>query len=152
MRYSARIAAKDRHRLERLVRYCARPPSAAERIEGLGRHRLIYPLEPGPDGRTSLRSGNLPHSRGSPRCQGPAEEDSGTIFLDEERFTDDPLAQPEPSSRIRSARELVSRASVWPSWPKSARHSNICFPNTTIFCCMEPLKMVAHPAARELLN
>jgi hypothetical protein len=41
--------------LERLLRYCARPPFAGERIEELDRHRLIYHLpKPGPDGRTQL--------------------------------------------------------------------------------------------------
>jgi hypothetical protein len=40
------------------------------------------------------------------------EKDCATIFLDEERFTGDALAQPQPSSRIRSVRELVSRASA----------------------------------------
>ena len=49
------IAANDRHGLERLPRYCARPPFAGERIEELDRHRLIYHLpKPGPDGRTQL--------------------------------------------------------------------------------------------------
>jgi hypothetical protein len=37
-----RIAADDRCGLERLLRYCARPPFAGERIEELDRHRLIY--------------------------------------------------------------------------------------------------------------
>jgi hypothetical protein len=49
------IEANDRHGLERLLRYCARPPFAAERIEELDRHRLIYHLpRPGSDGRTQL--------------------------------------------------------------------------------------------------
>jgi len=52
---TARIEAHDRRGLERLLRYCARPPFAAERIEELDRHRLIYHLpKPGPDGRTQL--------------------------------------------------------------------------------------------------
>jgi hypothetical protein len=52
---SVRIEANDRRGLERLLRYCARPPFAAERIEELDRHRLIYHLpKPGPDGRTQL--------------------------------------------------------------------------------------------------
>jgi hypothetical protein len=52
---TVRIAATDRHGLERLLRYCARAPFAAERIEELDRHRLIYHLpKPGPDGRTQL--------------------------------------------------------------------------------------------------
>ena len=50
-----RIAANDRHGLERLLRYCARPPFAADRIEELDRHRLMYHLpRPGSDGRTQL--------------------------------------------------------------------------------------------------
>jgi hypothetical protein len=50
-----RIAANDRHGLERLLRYCARPPFAAERLEELDAHRLIYHLpKPGPEGRTQL--------------------------------------------------------------------------------------------------
>jgi hypothetical protein len=49
------IEPNDRRGLERLLRYCARPPFAAERIEELDRHRLIYHLpKPGPDGRTQL--------------------------------------------------------------------------------------------------
>jgi len=52
---TARIAANDRRGLERLLRYCARPPFAAERLEELDAHRLIYHLpRPGPDGRTQL--------------------------------------------------------------------------------------------------
>ena len=34
-------------------------------------------------------------ARGPPQWEG---DDSGSIFLDEERFTGDPLAQPEPST------------------------------------------------------
>ena len=49
------IAASDRHGRERLLRYCARPPFAAERLEELDAHRLIYHLpKPGSDGRTQL--------------------------------------------------------------------------------------------------
>ena len=52
---AVRIEAHDRRGVERLLRYCARPPFAAERIEELDRHRLIYHLpKPGPDGRTQL--------------------------------------------------------------------------------------------------
>jgi len=52
---TVRITANDRGGLERLLRYCARPAFAAERIEELDRHRLIYHLpKPGPDGRTQL--------------------------------------------------------------------------------------------------
>jgi hypothetical protein len=52
---TVRIAANDRHGLERLLRYCARPPFAAERLHELDRHRLIYHLpKPGPDERTQL--------------------------------------------------------------------------------------------------
>jgi hypothetical protein len=52
---TVRIAVNDRHGLERLLRYCARPPFAADRIEELDRHRLIYHLpRPGSDGRTQL--------------------------------------------------------------------------------------------------
>jgi len=52
---SVRIEAHDRRGLERLLRYCARPPFAAERLEELDAHRLIYSLpKPAPDGRTQL--------------------------------------------------------------------------------------------------
>jgi hypothetical protein len=52
---SVRIQANDRRGLERLLRYCARPPFAAERLEELDAHRLIYHLpKPGPDGRTQV--------------------------------------------------------------------------------------------------
>jgi hypothetical protein len=39
---SVRIEAHDRQGLERLLRYCARPPFAAERLEELDAQRLIY--------------------------------------------------------------------------------------------------------------
>jgi len=49
------ITANDRHGLERLLPYCARPAFAAERLRELDAHRLIYHLpKPGPDGRTQL--------------------------------------------------------------------------------------------------
>jgi hypothetical protein len=52
---TVRIEANDRRGLERLLRYCARPPFAAERLEALAAQRLIYHLpKPGPDGRTQL--------------------------------------------------------------------------------------------------
>jgi len=50
-----RIAAWDRAGLERLVRYCARPPFALARLQASGADRLVYHLsKPGPDGRTDL--------------------------------------------------------------------------------------------------
>ncbi|MEA3278159.1 MAG: transposase [Pseudomonadota bacterium] len=52
---TVRIEANDRHGLERLLRYCARPAFAAERLQELDAHRLICHLpKPGPDGRTQL--------------------------------------------------------------------------------------------------
>lgn len=52
---TVRIAANDRRGLERLLRYCARPPFSSERLQALDAHRLIYHLpRPGPDGRTQL--------------------------------------------------------------------------------------------------
>jgi hypothetical protein len=52
---SVRIEAHDQLGLERLLRYCARPPFAAERLEELDAQRLIYQLpKPGPDGRTQI--------------------------------------------------------------------------------------------------
>ena len=52
---SVRIEADDRKGLERLLRYCARPPFAAERLEELDAQRLLYRLpKPGPDGRTQI--------------------------------------------------------------------------------------------------
>jgi len=52
---TVRIEANDRRGLERLLRDCARPPFAAERLEELDAHRLIYHLpKPGPEGRTQL--------------------------------------------------------------------------------------------------
>jgi hypothetical protein len=48
-----RIEAQDRQGLERVLRYCARPPFAAERLEEIDAQRLIYHLpRPGPDGKT----------------------------------------------------------------------------------------------------
>ncbi len=50
-----RIEAKGRARLERLRRYCPRPPFALERLEATGTDRVVYRLpKPGPDGRTDL--------------------------------------------------------------------------------------------------
>ena len=52
---SVTIAGWDRHGLERLVRYCARPPLAQERLGRLDAERLIYSLrKPTLDGRTEL--------------------------------------------------------------------------------------------------
>lgn len=52
---TVRIEANDRRGLERLLRYCTRPPFAAERLEELDAQRLIYHLpKSGPDGRTQL--------------------------------------------------------------------------------------------------
>jgi hypothetical protein len=52
---TVRSAANDRQRLERLLRYWARAPFAAERREEWDGHRLIYQrAKPGPDGRTQL--------------------------------------------------------------------------------------------------
>jgi hypothetical protein len=49
------IAAWDRHGLERLVRYCARPPLAQERLGRLNDELLVYRLrKPTMDGRTEL--------------------------------------------------------------------------------------------------
>ncbi|MBE0564766.1 MAG: transposase, partial [Krumholzibacteria bacterium] len=45
----------DRHGLERLVRYCARPPLSGERLGRLGDDLLVYRLrKPTTDGRTGL--------------------------------------------------------------------------------------------------
>jgi len=53
---SVRIDGADRAGLERLLRYCARPPFALERLEQLGDDALVYRFDkPQPDGRTQLR-------------------------------------------------------------------------------------------------
>ena len=50
-----RIEADDRAKLCRLLRYCARPPFAVERLEDIDTHPLIYHLpKPSPDGCTEL--------------------------------------------------------------------------------------------------
>jgi hypothetical protein len=50
-----RIEAQDRQGLERLLRYCARPPFAADRLSALDARRLIYHLpKPGPNGRSQI--------------------------------------------------------------------------------------------------
>jgi hypothetical protein len=41
---SVQIEADDRAGLERLLRYCARPPFALERLEAIDAYRLIYRL------------------------------------------------------------------------------------------------------------
>jgi hypothetical protein len=52
---AVRIAGPDRAGLERLLRYCARPPFALERLEQINPHQLIYHLpKPRRDGRTTL--------------------------------------------------------------------------------------------------
>ena len=52
---SVRIQAADRAGLERLLRYCARPPFALERLETIDAQRLIYHLPKAqPDGCTEL--------------------------------------------------------------------------------------------------
>jgi hypothetical protein len=53
---SVRIEEDDREGLERLLRYCARPPFALERIEELESGTIIYHVpDSGEDGRTELR-------------------------------------------------------------------------------------------------
>jgi hypothetical protein len=53
---SVRIEGHDRAGLERLLRCCARPPFALERLEQLGDDQLVYRFpKPQPDGRTELR-------------------------------------------------------------------------------------------------
>jgi hypothetical protein len=53
---SVRIDAAHRAGLERLLRYCARPPFALERLEQLAHDQVIYRFpRPQPDGRTELR-------------------------------------------------------------------------------------------------
>ena len=56
---SVHIPAHDRAGLERLLRYCARPPFALERLEaardGVAGERIVYRLpHPAPDGTTAL--------------------------------------------------------------------------------------------------
>jgi hypothetical protein len=52
---SVRIEGPDRSGLERLLRYCARPPFALERLEQLTHDQLVYRFpKPQPDGRTQL--------------------------------------------------------------------------------------------------
>jgi len=53
---SVRIEGQDRAGLERLLRYCARPPFALERLEQLAHDQLVYRFpKPQPDGTTQLR-------------------------------------------------------------------------------------------------
>ena len=52
---SVRIEGHDRAGLERLLRYCARPPFALERLEPLAHDQLAYRFpRPQPDGTTQL--------------------------------------------------------------------------------------------------
>ena len=52
---SVHVAAQDRAGLERLLRYCARPPFALERLELLDAERVVYRLpKPQRDGATAL--------------------------------------------------------------------------------------------------
>ena len=53
---SVRIEGADRAGLERLLRYCARPPFALERLEQASDEELVYRFDkPQPDGHTQLR-------------------------------------------------------------------------------------------------
>jgi hypothetical protein len=90
-----------RHTAQPAGHQCASSPSLPRSI-----HRTADPRLPIGEPATPPR---IAPARGPPLWE---EEDSGSICLDEELFTGDPLAHPEPSSRIRSARELVSRASA----------------------------------------
>jgi len=50
-----RVGAQDRAGLERLLRHCARPPFALERLELLDAERVVYRLpKPQRDGTTAL--------------------------------------------------------------------------------------------------
>jgi len=52
---AVRVGASDRAGLERLLRYCARPPFALERLERLDGERILYRLaKPQRDGTTAL--------------------------------------------------------------------------------------------------
>ena len=52
---SVRIEATDRAGRERLLRYCARPPLALDRLRELDPERLLYEsTKPAPDGNHSL--------------------------------------------------------------------------------------------------
>jgi len=52
---AVRVGAHDRAGLERLLRYCARPPFALERLERLDAERVVYRLpKPQRDGTTVL--------------------------------------------------------------------------------------------------
>jgi hypothetical protein len=52
---SVRIEAADRAGRERLLRYCARPPFALDRLRELDPERLLYEgTKPGPDGSGPL--------------------------------------------------------------------------------------------------
>jgi hypothetical protein len=55
-------------------------------------------------------------------------------------------AHPDNRSPSYALRYYGETLNYWPSWPKSARHSKIRFPNAFIFSCFEQLKM-AGPAA-----
>ena len=53
---AVRIEGPDRAGLERLLRYCARPPFALERLEQLPEGQIVYRFpRPQPDGGTELR-------------------------------------------------------------------------------------------------
>jgi hypothetical protein len=52
---SVRIEADDRSRLERLIRYCARPPFSGERLRAKGDGKFLYiPKKPGAYGRGAM--------------------------------------------------------------------------------------------------
>jgi len=61
------IDGADRAGLERLLRYCARPPFALERLEQTSDEQLNYRFDrPQPDGRTQLHLDAIPAP--APEC------------------------------------------------------------------------------------
>jgi hypothetical protein len=68
-----------------------------------------------------------------------------------------PVSQPVPDFSEICLEDLYSfapsgDADYWPSWPKSARHSKIRFPNAFIFSRLMRLKMAGLPAPQETPN
>ena len=69
---AVRVGAHDRAGLERLLRYCARPPFALERLELLDDERVVYRLpKPQRDGTTAL----IAHAAGADRPSRGADHD-----------------------------------------------------------------------------
>lgn len=139
---AVRVDAHDRAGLERLLRYCARPPFALERLELLDAERVVYRLpKPQRDGTTapSLTPLELidhlaalipPPRRHRHRYHGVLAPNSplraAAVVLGRD-LTDDPSASAEPPHprpprpRTLAPRRAISGCCCWPDCSSPCR-------------------------------